>query len=343
MANTAYSPRQPATVGLDGIVYLLEVYETEFFINAISVGENIYCKKASKDHTASVCRNSSLVENETVTRDAQNVTVSRSSAASRALSMINYNWTFSNGHNRWAEYSATAPAYLASASVPSAQTGIPYAWGRFNGYTNLGGNNASFSAAAAIVDPYDSSKRLYAAGNCVAAGVTNNKAIGLDCSGYASSAYGFTEKAGTYHFATSAYFTTIQSNNLMRMDALVKSGSHMEFFVTVTNSAAGTIQVYECCTANGKTVINYPNLGTLTGSGYVCRRPTSWANCVHTNVNPTYLYDSVNHWKKCKFCEGAVNVTPHTFVYVGSNYQCSVCGYISGTTPRDLDTIEESH
>lgn len=75
--------------------------------------------------------------------------------------------------------------------------------------------------------------------------------------------------------------------------------------------------------------------------GYSARTP--WlVDCVPVGG---YLFNNLAHWKLCSDCgDRAVStVAPHTWVAMGSQFQCSVCGKISNTatSPTALRLIDD--
>lgn len=140
------------------------------------------------------------------------------------------------------------PDYVANAAVGSTVSGIPYCWGGFNGYESIG-NNQKYSEAC---------KGNAVAGNmCTETDKRIVGTVGLDCSGFASSVYGFTEKKGSYYFTT--YGTSIDKSEMRYMDILVRSGHVMiyggEFEYELSNGSTEIRwTVYDASTDAGRTM-----------------------------------------------------------------------------------------
>ena len=326
VSKWAHTPRTFARMAEDGKVYVLGIYVDKFIVYKLEVG---------KDDISEPERPVPEVSMDPVEKDpaqtggaksAPNVSLSRSTVQSRALAMINLTWTFANGNNRWSEYGATAPHGLDTAALNSTQTGIPYCYGGMNGYANVP-NHAQFSTIITTMDPNNTTKRLYAAGNT--ASPSNNKTVGVDCATYAGSAYGYTSLATTSDFVSSSYFSTISSSSLLRMDLIVKVG-HARLFNRMVNSSTQNLELYECI-ADGdhdKTCKIYKTVNELNSLGYTYKRPNSWKNCSHSSIASNYSYDTTSHWKACLFCDYKSNVGSHSFVLQSdSSYKCSICGY----------------
>lgn len=329
VSKWAHTSRTFARMAEDGKVYVLGIYADKFIVYKLEVGSADISEpeRPVPEVNMETVEQEAAREAEGGAKSAPNVTLSRSTVQTRALGMINLTWTFSTGNNRWSEYGATAPHHLASASMPSTQTGIPYCYGKMNGYATVSGGT-KFSSIVTTVDPNNSAKRLYAAGNILSA--TKANTVGLDCASFAASAYGYSSLATTSDFASSAYFSTISSSSLTRMDIIVKANWHAMLFKQFVSTSSGTLKVYECLVdgTNDKTCETTRTLASLNSTGYSYRRPNSWKNCAHSSIASNYSYDATTHWKACLFCDSKTNVGTHSFVLQSnSSYKCSVCGY----------------
>ena len=343
VSKWAHTPRTFARMAEDGKVYVLGVYADKYIVYKLEVGSADISEpeRPVPEMGMDPAEQEQIREEKGGAKAAPNVTLSRSTVQTRALGMINLTWTYSNGNNRWSEYGATAPHHLASASMPSTQTGIPYCYGKMNGYATVSGGT-KFSSIITTVDPNNSAKRLYAAGNILSS--TKSGTVGVDCASFAASAYGYSSLATTGDFASSSYFTTISQSNLMRMDIIVKSGYHAMLFKEVSSTSSTTLVVYECLVdnTNDKTRTNTRTLSYLNSTGYTYRRPNSWVNCTHSSIASNYSYDSTEHWKACQFCDYKTNLSTHSFVLQSNGtYKCSVCHYITGTPVTSV--LPEDH
>ena len=328
----AHTPRMFAHMAEDGKVYVLGLYADKFIVYKLEVGKADISEpeRPLPEMDMDACEQEATYREGGETKSAPNVTLSRSTVQTRALGMINLTWTFANGNNRWAEYGATAPAGLASAALNSTQTGIPYCWGKMNGYATVTGGT-KFSSIVTTVDPNNNTKRLYAAGNVASA--TKANTIGVDCASFAASAYGYSSLATTSDFYSSSYFSTINMSNLIRMDLIVKPNWHAMLFKEYTSTSAGTLNTYESTkdNVNDKTIIKSRTLSNLNSTGYSYKRPNSWKNCNHSSISSSYSYNDSQHWKSCLFCDAKTNLGNHSLYLQNDVYRCSVCGYIQWT------------
>ena len=264
----------------NGNVYVMSPYADTVEITINEIGDSLlsnHLNHPSVNH---------LMEPDDSVRDAhsvQSVSLSRTQVKSRAEAMINYSWTFYPGHDEWTYWGAYMPFSFVDMSYGDTFTGIPYCWAMYNGYSNVtddgGVYHQRFATAVIKKDPSNPLRRYYTTGNVrtnVPYGMQNT--IGLDCSGYVSSCYGFTNKVPTANFysAGSSYFITIAWTNLQSMDCIVASGSHIILYVYTTNSATNTYLVYESNTNQGKTVSMTRTKASLEANQYIPRRPASW-------------------------------------------------------------------
>ena len=328
MSKWVHTPRAFAHMAEDGKVYILGIYADKFIVYKLEVG-----KEDIREPERPVPKiNMGPIEQETAhegeggVKAAPNVSKSRSQVQTRALGMIYLTWTFANGNDRWNEYGATAPHQLENEEFNTTQMGIPYCWGKMNGYETVSGGTA-FSSIITTMDQ-NNNKRLYAAGNLTSP--KNNNTVGVDCASFVASAYGYSSLATTKDFAESSNFTTISQSDLMRMDIIVKSDWHMMLFKQVSSTCTTHMVVYECLGggSDNRTIVNESRTFSSLDSEYIYRTPNNWINCSHPSVSSVYLYDNMHHWKRCLFCEGPANVVNHSFVLQSdSSYKCSVCGY----------------
>ncbi len=218
----------------------------------------------------------------------QHVTITRSTALSRATSMKNQQWQFKQGHNYWSDYGATAPAYLVDEEYNSYETGIPYCYGGFNGYATVTNEvGTQFKSYSAIVyqTMTNSSVMRNAAGNINDYVLAHT--IGVDCSGYVSSAYGFTNKvsSGTF-FSNTTYFKNLLFNTsgLLSMDLVVKSGHVMVCWSVSGNN----VTVLEYRASVGHVHSNYFSKDYLSSNGYEFRRPMNWCTGAWNEIGDPY-------------------------------------------------------
>jgi len=157
----------------------------------------------------------------------------RTQVETRAKAMCNLQWSYKYQNSINPPSLVTKPAYLANLSFSVQSTvyglmGIPYCWGGFDGIDRSSSSLwSNFSDAMA--------KNKFAGNvNCPSTSGYKQGTAGVDCSGFASAAYGLTAKWGTTTFASKG---TAVSTPLL-MDYYVKSGSHIVLFV---NNASSTV------------------------------------------------------------------------------------------------------
>lgn len=122
-----------------------------------------------------------------------------------------------------------APVYLKKSKKSSKHKGIPYCWGGFDGITTSS-NPYSWSN---FLDAMDKGKF---AGNIDTSYGYQQGTAGLDCSGFVSSAAGFSSKLSTYDLASSVYTKSVAEDNVKPFDIYVSKGNHVLFFIKEKNS-----------------------------------------------------------------------------------------------------------
>lgn len=264
------------------------------------------------------------------------ISITRLEARNRATAMANYTWTFNEGNDK-SYTGVTLPVYLQNLSKPHSMcgslSGIPYSRGGFNGIDTVtnpltGTVHENFLYMSLV--PKNTSSNLpkkYTTGNTQSP--THYMTVGLDCSGYASSVYGFFRKAGTSHFySDTTYFSNITWANLQSMDSIVKNG-HIMLFDYCISSIQNTYSVFEenRTSETGRVMIRQRDKSTLQSEGYICKRPSSWSACSHSSKS--YNYNANYHWKVCNLCGQKVTVdVAHTTIPYGGGYKCTVCGAV---------------
>jgi hypothetical protein len=182
------------------------------------------------------------------------------------LSALSWTYKAANASNP-STTNVTTPDYLVGVTTPSSQTGVPYAWGGFDGQTT-----SSSSGWTSFTDAM--SKGKFAGNvNTSTAGWQANTA-GFDCSGFISSAAGFTSKLSTSNLASSTYTTAVTAANIQIYDMYVKSGDHALFY-TGDNSTG--VNSRECTTTGDDKTKSYSRTSTwLSSNNYVLRRFNGW-------------------------------------------------------------------
>lgn len=178
--------------------------------------------------------------------------------------LLKWTYTANNAKNPDSN-NVTTPDYLAIASKPSDQVGIPYCWGGFDGL-----DTHSSSSWTSFLDAM--SKNIFAGNIKTSSGEWQGGTAGFDCSGFVSSTAGFTSKLSTTKLASSTYTKSISESNRSIYDMYVKAGSHVLYYVgTSTNG----ISSREATTSgDDKTKLYTRSMTAL--SGYSLRRFNGW-------------------------------------------------------------------
>ena len=276
-----------------------------------------------------------------------NISISRTMALTRARYMANYSWSLREINKR-PHSQIRLPAYIRNGTVGKTVKGIPYCWGGFNGYESEGTNEAKLS--------FNTAKNNKRAGN------TNNEngfisaSAGVDCSGYVSSTYNFSNKQGTYYFRDDLGHSLNNVGNLKQMDFAVSIdttgsvSSRVRHIVLFDRKASGGqgYYIYDSTTdstnQNGGTEkkdrVSWHMVNNDYFNKYLCKTP--WFQ-----AGSTYSLNKTHHWKRCKFsgCSTRLSYAAHKWTYdsASSYYRC-VCGarrvggvVINTTDPDEFD------
>lgn len=294
-------------------------------------------------------------ETDATANDILAMATGRTRAAVRkaAEEMQNYVWTFESwSGNGWTyKYDSgkrkniyTRPAFLANATPGQTFKGIPYSWGHMNAVTK------ETKRTGAYYDSFPSliKKSQYTAGNCTTTPITN--AIGIDCSGFVSAAYGLNNKVNSVRFFNDSladtYYPRINYKDLQPMDMIVKNG-HVMLFMGWTSGDA--IYVIEANASNieldgenkvkynaddGKVALRRITKRELDTAKYRYRRPAHWCTNVsglHNN-NKYQQYTASQHKVVCSTCGKQDRTENHQFSVTASTAanhtrRCSSCGY----------------
>ncbi len=265
-----------------------------------------------------------------------NISISRTMALTRARYMANYTWALKEINKR-PHNQIRLPEYIRNGTVGKNVKGIPYCWGGFNGYENEGTNEAKLS--------FNNAKDNKRAGNTTSAYGFVSDSAGVDCSGYVSSTYNFSNKQGTYYFRDTLGHKLNSLNNLKQMDFAVKinaSGRH----VVLYDSKFEQNNIYDATTNsvdhNGGTIKKEKVSKRMVNGVYLKRYTykTPWCQ-----AGSTYSLNKTHHWKKCMFsgCSTRLSYATHRWTYdSASNYYKCVCGarrvgnvVINATDPDD--------
>lgn len=261
---------EPVKIDDDGNIYLMLCKEEQIMVYQVVLGtgdvstlnerKEIFLNEKVKEK-----ENDSQIIETRATGDVVSLTPYQ--VYTRAFAMSSMQWTVSAANKNTSLASGTAilPNYIASASVGSTVTGIPYCWGGFNGYDTVGSGigNMKFSLAC---------QQSVMTGNvyCVTAGRVGGT-VGLDCSGFVGSAYGLTTKPSTTNLATFGYATTW--TDIGSMDFFVDSGNHaMLYCSTGPDEYSKNISVFDSSTDMGKVAQRSVSVEYIEGN-YEMRTP----------------------------------------------------------------------
>lgn len=266
--------------------------------------------------------------------NVSHVTLTRSEVESRARAMANMQWTLMSSHKSiYGDY-VTIPAHISGASVGSTMTGIPYCWGGFNGL-DTNGNWIKYSEAALL--------NRQTAGNIRTRDDNGNsighqtKTIGVDCSGFVSSAYGLTSRQSARGLANN-YGNPIQYNQLRPMDFICKSGVHVVLYLSQYTDSNGNIMynIIDSSIEMGKVAIRAVPKSYYTSNGYSCYTPWN-PECTYE-----YSFTAGYHYQKCTDCGYKLTSEPHDFRSINNRYVCNDCGYTTSNLPEINSTDNEA-
>jgi cell wall-associated NlpC family hydrolase len=256
-------PNKFAHVTEDGELYIMALKEDSTDIYKVTLGKT-YKSKMNELKNKAMDEWKKIKE---VNRDIVSILYipdipTRSDVYYRAEDMINLSWTYNKNNTYKPQSYVEAPDHLSGiTSFPSSQVGIPYCWGGFDGIDTS-------SAPSSWSNFKDAMNKGKYAGN-IYTGTSGwvSGTAGLDCSGFASAAYAFSQKyntTGLYNMANKISYDAVKY-----MDIFVKPGSHVLFFYswnsdkTLVNSKESTTSGY------GDKAKNYSRTRSwLTTNGY---------------------------------------------------------------------------
>lgn len=149
---------------------------------------------------------------------------SASDAFSRAFDLAHLDYKYYPTYHETPSTSTTTPPSYLAAYDPTyddeywLETGIPYTWGGFDGA----------DTAHSWVSWTDFNDGLDFSHNATVGNINTNSpgwvsgTIGLDCSGFISSAYDLGQKYGTSGLATTSYFTDINFEDMQKGDIAIR-------------------------------------------------------------------------------------------------------------------------
>ncbi len=275
---------------IDKQPYLMNCYEDRVVIERVTFVDTLQnsflddIENIQKEVKArnKVTKESEQKNNDKNTKAADKISLSRSEVISRAESMRSYYWVL-NAKHKVVRESTSLPKVVQDATVERSFQGIPYCWGGFFGLSDtssVGSYGGKFSDKITTVF---SDGTMYMAGNVSSqnsSGERQNyvsRTIGLDCSGFISSAYGLTEKKSTGTLKDTANFYEVANlENLQVGDILVSSKEGHVYLYTGRNGT--NYVVYDCNSTKdtGKVMKREIPEYHIQNFNYVGRTP--WAN-----------------------------------------------------------------
>ena len=256
----------------------------------------------------------------------------RAQVKSRADSMVKKRWLLQSYHKDLSQagsdrYNIKLPIEVSKASPGQYLTGIPYCRGGFNGLDNLGsGRLRDFDTAIKA--------RPGIAGNANG-GNWISPTVGLDCSGFVSSAYGLREyhNTGDLNLYIGHKAGTNDLNSASNMDLYVRVTGEKHTVLFVRKSGGKYIIIDSTTYSNsggneGKRIdkVSERDVGISFFNGYV--RKTAWHQVI-----AKYGHNSTSHWKPCKYysqCGYKTSVGSHVWINVGSSIKkCQTCGRLA--------------
>ncbi len=320
----------------DGTVYYMACYEDKVSIQRLIFGTT-YASRMAELAQRALQMDAELEAMEQADEDnpekkltmIYNLPVSRSYVESRAKSMVSKKWELKSYHKDLAQAGADRdniklPIEVRNAKPGAILKGIPYCRGGFNGLDNLGsGRLRDFDTAIKA--------RPGIAGNANKGGWIS-PTVGLDCSGFVSSACALREYYNTtniskylgHKYSISEY----DVDSAKWMDIYVKPGSHTVIYISKANG--GKYNIIDSTTSSDGRGNEGKDIDKVSGrsvfksffNGYI--RKSAWHE-----VPSKYMHNSTSHWRQCKFysqCGHRLSVGSHVWVTVGGVRKCQTCG-----------------
>ena len=176
------------------------------------------------------------------------------------------------------------PKCISDAPAGRSFQGIPYCWGGFFGVSDTPTEISYGGKFSDKIDTVFSDGTMYMAGNIQSRTAQGDrqghvsKTIGVDCSGFVSSAYGLSRKQSTSDLiSTNNYYAVEDLKNLKMCDILVSSTEgHVYLFTGMKDEK--TYVVYDCNSNSetGKVLKREITAEHLKNYNYVGRSP--WAD-----------------------------------------------------------------
>jgi hypothetical protein len=254
---------------------------------------------------------------EIVTTTLPPATNTRSQAYSLSQQYVNYEYNVSSKNKHaWNDCKLHSHIINAQYSVPV--KGVPYARGRMDSIATINTRKTQYYNG--------STSYYYCAGNINRSqdvpGTANfNGAFGVDCSGYASRAYGFSS-----HVHSSTFMNGYTCSPRRRMDCYACDG-HVILFVSAGDTSTSFVCYEASRVSAGKVRTHSYAYTTMVNDGYVLRNPWHSGSCTY----PGYQYNASKHWRVCSVCGYQTSKDDHNLVLQYNSteqwYECTTCHY----------------
>lgn len=269
-----YLPGSYIRVLENGNIYLMVPTKDAIEVRKISLKTEMESKQNSISETAASLEREYAADTRyrkrVGTACTEEIELSRKEVFRRAKDMANYKWKLQKTHTRTSKSEPGVVLPREISAIQTAQegsswsveiTGIPYCWGGFYAL-DVGFKNKNF---AEVIE------KGFVAGNINSEGYYKYMTAGLDCSGFVSAAFGFTEKQSTRGLSdVGSKISDVRKMD--QMDILVQPGEHIIFFCEWMGET--TMLVAEAAKREGKVIIHPKSLNELVVNGtYQMRSP----------------------------------------------------------------------
>ncbi len=274
---------------VDGIPYLMCCYADHVVIRQVSFSETM--EDSMFDHIEMI-QEEIAAQKEDLDKDndivkisekKDKISLSREQVLFRAQDMSSIYWNLTEEHKK-TRTSAKLPKCISDAPAGRSFQGIPYCWGGFFGVSDTPTEISYGGKFSDKIDTVFSDGTMYMAGNIQSRTAQGDrqghvsKTIGVDCSGFVSSAYGLSRKQSTSDLiSTNNYYAVEDLKNLKMCDILVSSTEgHVYLFTGMKDEK--TYVVYDCNSNSetGKVLKREITAEHLKNYNYVGRSP--WAD-----------------------------------------------------------------
>lgn len=263
-----YLPKRYIQIEEDGTAYLFIPKEEVFEVRKIIITgqQNSVLDEIKKEAAALEKKYAETADN----TKKRKVNLDRKAILDRVDGMLAYTWTLRKANTARISAGTILPRYITAIVEEKKDeknwsvemTGIPYCWGGFASQYNTSLENRL---------DYLLDKKNYMAGNIYGTGYYVKGTAGLDCSGFAGTAYGIKEKINT-HMLLGIGKKLDDTETLQSMDMLVAPGSHVLMFYDVLDE--GNFLAAEATTRDGKAVLHPKSWNELLVQGkYQMRSP----------------------------------------------------------------------